>query len=63
MNHLRAVNMSYFGHLLFALQMAAALVIHGLFPCVLETYVSDRLCHRDEPADSEDFSPFNTTNS
>jgi hypothetical protein len=63
MDHLREVNMSYFGHLLFALRMAGALVIHGLFPCVLKTYVSDRLCHRDEPVAGEDFSPFNTTNS
>ena len=63
MNHLREVNMGYFEHLRFAWLTAAGLVIHGLFPDLLVTYASDRLCHRAESVEGEDFSPFNTVNS
>jgi hypothetical protein len=66
-NHLRAINMSYFEHLVFAWRTAAGLMVHGLFPDLLVTYASDRLCERDtenSTSDStDDFSPYNTSNS
>jgi hypothetical protein len=59
--------MSYFEHLVFAWKTAAGLMIHGLFPDLLVTYASDRLCERitENPTgdSAEDFSPFNTANS
>jgi len=45
--HLTEQKMGYFEHLIFAWRMALALIIHGAIPCVLTTYVSDRICPRD----------------
>jgi hypothetical protein len=41
--HLDSVDMTYTQHLLHAWGMALALLIHGLFPTVYTTYVSDQL--------------------
>ena len=44
MDHLKEVNKTYLGHLCHAWSMAFALVIHGLCPCLLEKYASDKMC-------------------
>lgn len=65
MSHLQQVKMSYLGHLWFAWLTAAGLIVHGLFPDLLEHWASDRLCARQEEIveNSDDYSPFNTSNS
>ena len=47
MKHLKDVNMGYFEHMFFALSMAVALAVHAIIPCLFETYVSDRICRKD----------------
>jgi len=47
MKHLEKVSMGYFEHLYHAWSMAFALVIHGLFPSIFTTYVSDKMYWHD----------------
>jgi hypothetical protein len=44
MKHLKDVNKTYLGHLAHAWSMALALLIHGLCPCLLENYASNKMC-------------------
>jgi hypothetical protein len=44
MNHLKDNRISYFSHLLRAWKWAFVLIIHGLFPFIWETKVSDEIC-------------------
>lgn len=41
--HLQDVNMTYTQHLFHAWGMAFALLVHGMFPTVYTTYVSDQM--------------------
>lgn len=47
MNHLEEVHKSYWEHLLHAWSMAGALLIHGVFPNLLEHYASDKMCNHE----------------
>jgi hypothetical protein len=44
MSHLKDNNVSYFGHLLRAWKWAFVLLVHGLFPNIWKTKVSDEIC-------------------
>jgi hypothetical protein len=44
MSHLSENNMGYFNHLIRAWRWAFVLLIHGIFPNVWETKVSDEIC-------------------
>lgn len=44
MDHLTEINKTYLGHLAHAWTMAFALLIHGLCPCLLVNYASDKMC-------------------
>ena len=44
MSHLNEVGLTYFGHLIRAWKWALMLIIHGLFPNVWKTKVSDEMC-------------------
>jgi hypothetical protein len=44
MSHLSENNIGYFGHLIRAWRWAFVLLIHGIFPNVWETKVSDEIC-------------------
>jgi len=44
MDHLKDNNISYINHLLRAWKWAFVLIIHGLFPFIWETKVSDEIC-------------------
>jgi len=46
MKHLKEIEMSYMGHLIHALSIAAVLIVHGLIPWVWETKASDMLCKK-----------------
>jgi hypothetical protein len=46
MKHLKENNMGYFQHLLFSWHLSLVLFIHGLFPCILTNYVSNRLLNK-----------------
>ena len=41
--HLKDVNMSYFSHLYHAWRMGIILLVHGVFPWIWETKVSDEI--------------------
>lgn len=41
--HLKEVKMTYPQHLVHAWSMAGALFIHGLFPCILKDYASNKI--------------------
>jgi len=43
MKHLDDIHMGYFKHLTHAWRMAFILIVHGLFPWVWETKVSDEI--------------------
>lgn len=43
MNHLTEAGMSYFAHLRFAWSLAAASLIHGVFPMFFTDYVSKKI--------------------
>ena len=45
-DHLDEVNMGYFEHLKGAWRYAAILFIHGLFPFIWETKVSDEIIEK-----------------
>jgi len=48
MSHLSDNNISYFKHMLRSWRWGAILFIHGLFPNVFKTTVSDEMCnHKD----------------
>ena len=44
MSHLSENGMTYFSHLLRAWKWAFMLIVHGLFPNVWETKVSEQIC-------------------
>jgi hypothetical protein len=44
MSHLSDNNIGYFDHLLRAWKWAFVLLVHGLFPFIWETKVSDEIC-------------------
>jgi hypothetical protein len=44
MSHLSDNNIGYFDHLLRAWMWAFVLLVHGLFPFIWETKVSDEIC-------------------
>lgn len=46
MNHLRENNVGYFKHLIRAWRWAIILFIHGIYPDVYKTKVSDEICKR-----------------
>ena len=46
--HLKENQIGYFEHLLFTLKVAAALIIHGIVPCLFVTYASDKLSNRNK---------------
>jgi hypothetical protein len=46
--HLKDINMSYIGHLLHAWKMAFILLVHGLFPWIWKTKVSDEIKRYEE---------------
>lgn len=48
MKHLKENNMSYFAHLRFAWSLAAASLIHGVFPMLFTDYVSNKIQERHE---------------
>ena len=50
MKHLAEVDKSYWEHLLHAWSMAGALLIHGLCPCLLENYASNKMCNHETDA-------------
>ena len=47
MKHLTDVDKSYWEHLLHAWSVSGALLIHGVFPNLLEHYASDKICRHD----------------
>jgi hypothetical protein len=44
MSHLHDNNIGYFSHLYRAWRWALILLVHGIFPNVWETKVSDEIC-------------------
>jgi hypothetical protein len=46
MSHLKENNIGYFSHLVRAWRWALILVIHGIFPNVWQTKVSDEICKK-----------------
>jgi len=48
MKHLDDIGMTYFEHLRFAWSMAAASLIHGVFPMFFTDYVSKKILRRHE---------------
>ncbi len=46
MTHLSDNNIGYFQHLVRAWRWAAILLVHGIFPEVWKTKVSDEICKR-----------------
>ena len=44
MSHLNDVGYGYFNHLFRAWKWAFVLIIHGIFPFIWETKVSDEIC-------------------
>ncbi len=44
MSHLKENNIGYFKHLYRAWRWALILVIHGIFPEIYKTKVSDEIC-------------------
>jgi hypothetical protein len=48
MSHLNEVGLSYFAHLIRAWKWAFMLLVHGLFPNIWKTAVSDQLCAHKE---------------
>jgi hypothetical protein len=47
MSHLKENNISYFQHLVRSWRWGLILFIHGLFPIVFKTTVSDEICNKD----------------
>ena len=48
MKHLKEANMGYFAHLRFAWSLAAASLIHGVFPMLFTDYVSKKIQKQNE---------------
>jgi hypothetical protein len=46
MSHLKENNIGYFQHLYRAWRWAIILLIHGIFPEIYKTKVSDEICKR-----------------
>ncbi len=54
MKHLNDIHMGYFKHLVHAWRMAFILIVHGFFPWVWETKVSDEIMsYHTEEAENE----------
>ena len=47
MDHLTEVNKTYLEHLCHAWGVAFALIIHGLCPCLLKNYASNKICEHE----------------
>jgi hypothetical protein len=45
MSHLQDNNIGYFRHLLRAWRWAFVLIVHGIFPNIWKTKVSDEICN------------------
>jgi hypothetical protein len=45
MSHLQENNLNYFQHLFLAWKWAFVLLVHGVFPNIWETKVSDEICN------------------
>ena len=48
MTHLTENNIGYFAHLVRAWRWALILLVHGIFPEIWKTKVSDEICGRSE---------------
>lgn len=48
MSHLKENNISYVTHLYRAWRWAIILLIHGIFPNVFKTTVSDEICNKSD---------------
>jgi hypothetical protein len=48
MSHLKENNITYFRHLYRAWRWAFILVVHGIFPNVFKTTVSDEICKKSD---------------
>lgn len=48
MKHLKEAGMGYFAHLRFAWSLAAASLIHGVFPMLFTDYVSKKIQKQNE---------------
>jgi len=48
MRHLSDNNIGYFAHLIRAWRWALILLVHGIFPNVWQTKVSDELCKKSD---------------
>ena len=46
MSHLKDNKIGYFSHLVRAWRWALMLLVHGIFPSIWETKVSDEICKR-----------------
>lgn len=46
MSHLQENNIGYFRHLFRAWKWSFVLIVHGIFPFIWETKVSDELCNK-----------------
>jgi len=53
MRHLKDIGMGYFSHLYHAWRMAFILIVHGIYPIIWETKVSDEILayHKEENDD------------
>jgi hypothetical protein len=47
MQHLKRINMGYFSHLYQAWRYAFILIVHGLYPDIWETKVSDEIFEKE----------------
>lgn len=48
MSHLKENNIGYFRHLIRAYRWAFILLVHGIFPNVWKTKVSDEICKKSD---------------
>ena len=55
MSHLSDNNISYFKHMFRTWRWGAILFIHGLFPNVFKTTVSDEMCNHDDMVAQAEF--------
>ena len=54
MKHLDEIGMTYFEHLRFAWSLAAASMIHGVFPMFFTDYVSNKIQERHTGVDKQE---------
>lgn len=48
MSHLHDNNIGYFSHLIRAYRWAFILLVHGIFPNIWKTKVSDEICNKND---------------